>query len=310
MKFILVANDKVKKLVDEFLLYLASEKRCSKNTIISYQTDIYYFFKFLYEYRQEKVHIDMLENLDVRDFRSFLANRNNQEFANVSNARAVSVLRSFFSYLNKNGKILNSKIKNVKIPKIPKPIPKSVDEIDIKRIMELLKNFNKENWYYLRDLALLTLIYGCGLRITESLLITKNHLKNNEDFITIAGKGNKERIVPILPIVRERINDYLKSCPYDMSSSDPIFLGARGRTYHPVLFQALIRKIRKYLQLPDSVTPHAFRHSFATHLLEGGGDLRSIQELLGHSSLSTTQRYTKVDKRRLLDVYAKIHPRS
>jgi len=308
MKFDLICKNEVKNLTDEFLLYLASEKRSSKNTIISYRTDIFYFFKFLHEYFEEEVHIKMLEKLDVRDFRSFLAKRSNQELSNVSTARALSVLRSFFSYLNKNKKVLNNKIFDVKIPKIKKPIPKSVDEIDINKIMELLKEFNKENWCYLRDLALLTLIYGCGLRIAESLAITKNHLKNG-DSLVILGKGNKERMLPILPIVRKRIEDYLKECPYGMAPSDPIFLGSRGGVYHPTLFQALIRKIRKYLQLPDSVTPHAFRHSFATHLLENGVDLRSIQELLGHASLSTTQRYTKVDKKRLLDVYSNLHPR-
>jgi integrase/recombinase XerC len=173
--------------------------------------------------------------------------------------------------------------------------------------MELLKGFNKEHWCYLRDLALLTLIYGCGLRISEALAVTKDDL--HDDYLKVLGKGSKERILPMLKIVKERIDDYLKNCPYGFASSNPIFLGARGGNYHPTLFQALIRRIRKSLQLPDSVTPHAFRHSFATHLLESGGDLRSIQELLGHSSLSTTQRYTKVDKKRLLDVYANLHPR-
>jgi integrase/recombinase XerC len=308
MKLGLFCDVDVKELVDEFLLYLASEKRSSKNTIISYRTDLNYFFKFLHGYFGENITFKIVEKLEVQDFRSFLASRNGDKFTNVSNARAVSVLRSFFSYLNKNKKVLNNQIFNVKIPKIPKPIPKSVDEIDIGKIMGLLKEFNKENWCYLRDLALLTLIYGCGLRITESLAVTKSDLKS-EEFLSVTGKGNKDRLVPILPIVKERISDYLESCPYGMSDSDVIFRGSRGGPYHPTLFQQLIRKIRKYLQLPDSVTPHAFRHSFATHLLESGGDLRSIQELLGHSSLSTTQRYTKVDKRRLLDVYAKTHPR-
>ena len=325
MEFNLITQNEVKNLVDDFLLYLASEKRSSKNTIISYKTDIYYFFKFLNSYREEKISIKILEDLKLMDFRAFLANRINEEFTNNSNARAISVLRSFFSYLNKNKKITNSSIRNVKIPKIPKPIPKSVDEIDINKIMELLKSFNKENWCYLRDLALLTLIYGCGLRIREAILITKNHLEFDSsfaktqaliaakdgkgDFLKILGKGNKEREIPLLPIVKSRINNYLLACPYGMPTSEPIFLGVRGKPYHPTLFQSLIRRIRKALQLPDFITPHAFRHSFATHLLENGGDLRSIQELLGHSSLSATQRYTKVDKNRLLEVYNKTHPR-
>ena len=160
MKFDLFINRDVKNLIDDFLLYLASEKRSSKNTIISYKTDIYYFLKFLHGYLEQEISIQILENLTVRDFRSFLANRINEDFQNVSNARAISVWRSFFNYLNKYKKISNSAIKNVKIPKISKPIPKSVDEIDIKKIMKLLQDFNKENWCYLRDFALLTLIYG------------------------------------------------------------------------------------------------------------------------------------------------------
>lgn len=308
MKFGLVADSKVQNLVDEFLLYLASEKRASNHTIIAYRADIYYFFKFLQGYFEQNISEEILENLTIRDFRSFLANRNNQEFNSTSNARSLSVLRSFFKYLNKNKKILNHQIRNVKTPKIGKVIPKSVDEIDINKIMELLRNFNKENWCYLRDLALLTLIYGCGLRISEALGISKNHLKN-EDFLIILGKGNKERMVPILPVVRVRIEKYLENCPYQVTSGQSIFLGSRGSSYNPSLFQRLVRKIRRYLQLSDYVTPHAFRHSFATHLLEAGGDLRSIQELLGHVSLSTTQRYTKVDKTRLLEVYNKLHPR-
>lgn len=308
MDFNFVAHNEVKNLVDDFLLYLGVEKRASKHTIISYKTDIFSFFKFLNVYREEKVSIKTLEDLALIDFRAFLANRINDEFLNVSNARAISTLRSFFRYLNRNKKIENTTIRNVKIPKIPKAIPKSVDEIDINKIMELLKNFNKQNWCYLRDLALLTLIYGCGLRISEALSITKTHLKNHE-FLVISGKGNKERMIPVLPIIQTRINDYLTACPHGMPPEEPIFLGSRGKPYHPSLFQALIRRIRKALNLPDFVTPHAFRHSFATHLLEHGGDLRSIQELLGHASLSTTQRYTKVDKTRLLEVYNKIHPR-
>lgn len=307
-KLDLFTNTEVKNLTNDFLLYLASEKRSSKNTIISYKTDISSFFKFLFGYFEQKVDVKMLENLEIRDFRSFLANRVNEEFENISNARAISVLRSFFDYLNKNHKISNNAVRKVKIPKIPKPIPKAVDEIDIEKIMDLLKDFNKENWCYLRDFALLTLIYGCGLRIMEALSITKNDL-GEKDFIRTSGKGDKERIVPILPIIKDRIEDYLTSCPYGLAPDEAIFRGSRGGPYHPTLFQTLIRRIRKALHLPDYITPHAFRHSFATHLLENGGDLRSIQELLGHSSLSTTQRYTKVDKKRLLEVYSNLHPR-
>lgn len=309
MDFILFVNDEVRDLVDKFLLHLTNQKRFSKHTIIAYRSDLYYFFNFLHQYQETKSDIQTLKSLEVRQFRSFLANRSNKEFNNSSNARALSVLRSFFSYLRKNHNIVNIEILRVKTPKLAKALPKSVDQIDIFKVMDLLKNFNKENWCYLRDLALLTLIYGCGVRISEALSVSKDSL-NHGDFLLILGKGNKQRMLPILPIVRSRIEDYLQNCPYLIANDQPIFLGLRGKSYNVSMFQQLICKIRKYLQLPDYVTPHAFRHSFATHLLEAGGDLRSIQELLGHSSLSTTQRYTKVDKKRLLEVYNNINLRN
>jgi integrase/recombinase XerC len=306
----LVTQDsEVTNIINDFLLYLASEKRYSKNTIISYKTDLSSFTKFLSSYHEKITDLSAFDNLTVQDIRAFLANRNLKDLSNRSNARAVSVLRSFFKYLNNNDKTKNNIVKNIKSPKIIKSLPKSVDAIDIEKIMKLLKNFNKYNWCYKRDLALLTLIYGCGLRISESLSITKTNLQN-KDFLIITGKGSKERMIPILKIVKKRINDYLNECPYGIAPNETIFLGVRGGKYHPTLFQELIRKIRKSLNLPENITPHAFRHSFATHLLENGADLRSIQELLGHSSLSTTQIYTKVDKKRLLDIYSQKHIRN
>ncbi|MDA0901889.1 MAG: tyrosine recombinase XerC [Proteobacteria bacterium] len=305
-----VIDEKLRKLVDDFLNYLTIQRRASEHTINSYRIDLAYFFSFLKDYLAiELVGIDDLESLEIQDFRKWLLMRNKKQFFNSSTARSLSCLRSFFAFANKNKSLLNSKIENVKTPKIAKIIPKAVDEIDIDSIMEMVESFSKEEWCLKRDMALLTLIYGCGLRISEALSITKNDLVNR-DVLVITGKGNKQRMVPMLDIVRRRIDEYLAICPYNISRDQVIFLGVRGGAYSPTLFQKLISDIRKYLQLSDSVTPHAFRHSFATHLLEGGGDLRTIQELLGHASLSTTQRYTKIDKKRLLDVYSKAHPRS
>jgi len=304
----IVVTNSVNKLINNFLLFLSSEKRYSKNTIISYQSDLKNFFLFLRSHFSKKIDICDLEKLQNQDFRSFLANQHDSNIANISNARAVSVLRSFFRYLNNSKKVLNSQIYNIKIPKIPKSLPKAIEEVDIDKIMELIKDFNQYEWCYHRDLALVTLIYGTGLRLSEALSISKSDI-HNEEFILIKGKGGKERMVPILPIVLKRIDKYLKICPYGISQYDPIFLGVRGGPYNPALFQKLIRRIRKSLKLPDYITPHAFRHSFATHLLQEGGDLRSIQELLGHASLSTTQRYTAVNKNRILDIYSKINPR-
>lgn len=306
-KFIMQINTfsdhEVQKIVDDFLKYLSSEKRCSSHTIISYQTDIFYFFEFIRN--NQIITKAFLENLTLQDFRSWLLHRSQNNFSNSSTARAISCLRSFFKFLNQNKIISNSAIENLKTPKLSKPIPKAVDKIDIDSITELLKEFSKEEWLYKRDLALLTLIYGTGFRISEALSITPDHLNSNGVLI-VTGKGDKQRMVPMLPIVEKRINEYLSVLPYKLKGNEPIFKGLRGKTYQPALFEKLIQKIREFLNLPDTITPHAFRHSFATHLLENGGDLRTIQELLGHSSLSTTQRYTKIDKNRLLEVYNKV----
>jgi integrase/recombinase XerC len=302
-------STEIEGFINDFLSFMESGKRASAHTISSYKIDIFYFFSFLKNHLNKKVEVSDLERLNVRDFRAWLLLRNQGEFEATSTARALSCLRSFFAFLNKNKKLTNLEIKNIGTPKIGKSIPKAVDEIDIKSILNCVGEFSKQDWCKKRDTALLILIYGCGLRISEALSITKNDLGNN-DILVITGKGNKQRMVPILPVVRLNIDQYLAACPHKISSDRPIFLGFRGGDYSPVLFERLISNIRKYLQLPKTITPHAFRHSFATHLLEAGGDLRTIQELLGHSSLSTTQRYTKIDKKRLLDVYANAHPRN
>jgi integrase/recombinase XerC len=338
----IITDEKVKDLVDDFLVYLASEKRCSDHTIVSYHTDLFYFFSFLknsglprhavgaprndgIESLDQKLQTSSLrgaagdaaiqkgklvtkstlENLTIQDFRSWLVFRNEQKFSHPSTARAISCLRSFFRFQNRHKNISNKEIENLKSPKLGKPIPKAVDKVDIDSVMGLIDEFSKGDWLQKRDVALLTLIYGSGLRISEALSLTKNHLNNN-GVVIITGKGNKQRMVPILPIVQKRINEYLSALPHKINNNEPIFLGLRGKKYQPAMFEKLIQKIREYLNLPDTITPHAFRHSFATHLLEAGGDLRTIQELLGHSSLSTTQRYTKIDKKRLLEVYNKV----
>jgi integrase/recombinase XerC len=305
---ILVADEEVKNLVDDFLVYLASEKRAADHTLVAYHIDLCYFFTFLHHHLNGEVTLVKLEKLTVQDFRSWLVLRNNEEFSATSTVRALSCLRSFFAFANRSKKIINDQIKNIKTPKTPKSILRSVDQIDIKSIMNLVKEFNKEDWCAKRDMALLTLIYGCGLRISEAMSLTKSDLVNSDTLI-ITGKGQKQRMVPMLAIVKKRIEEYLSDCPYKIPTDVPIFLGSRGKKYSPTLFQKLISNIRKALGLPETITPHAFRHSFATHLLEAGGDLRTIQELLGHASLSTTQRYTKIDKHRLLDVYKQNHPR-
>jgi len=319
-------SSEVKNLLKKFFTFLEVEKKYSSHTLISYRTDLFYFCDFLFHSKEKIVDKNMLQNLNLHDFRRWLSARLANHI-NASNARGLSSLRSFFRFLSKNNLLQNADIEKIKTPKIAKAVPKAVDGVDINKIMmaicfddEKTKNVNRDNilleshkkpkeeWQIKRDLALLTLIYGCGLRISEALSITPKSLGNN-DFLIINGKGNKQRMVPLLPIVRKRINDYLAKCPFKPLQEESLFFGARGKPYLARLFSRLLQNIRRNLNLAETITPHAFRHSFATHLLSAGGDLRTIQELLGHESLSTTQRYTKVDKDRLLGAYAKFHPR-
>lgn len=293
--------------VEKFLRFLKVDKRYSLHTVNSYRIDIFYFLDFLFKFRQQIISKNSLESLTVHDFRRWLGERL-EDHINSSNARAISSLRSFFKFCNQNHLISNDQIKKIRTPKVAKPIPKAVEKIDIDKILAEIVKVRKDQWQAQRDLALLTLIYGCGLRISEALSVTKKSLQNNQTLI-VSGKGKKQRMVPLLPIINQRISDYLKLCPFEITFEQPIFLTPKGKTLSRRDFSGLVQIIRTNLNLAETITPHAFRHSFATHLLEAGGDLRVIQELLGHENLSTTQRYTKIDKRHLLEVFAKVSKR-
>jgi integrase/recombinase XerC len=294
-------------LVEKFLRFLEVEKKYSMHTISAYRTDIFYFFDFLFRVKAKTLDKNDLENLTIHDFRKWLSERL-PNHVNASNARALASLRSMLRFFNQNGLIFNQEISKIKTPKIPKPVPKSVDQIDIEKIFAEILKMRKTIWQAKRDIALLTLIYGCGLRISEALAVNQKSLENSQTLI-VTGKGKKQRMVPLLAIVKKRIEEYLAIVPFKINLDQPIFLTPKGQPYRRVDFATFIQKIRRNLNLAETITPHAFRHSFATHLLEAGGDLRTIQELLGHESLSTTQRYTKIDKVRLLSVYEKFSKR-
>lgn len=301
------ANQEVKPLIRKFLRFLEVERRYSAHTVSSYRIDIFYFVDFLFRSKGKIIEKCDLENLTVHDFRKWLSERTS-DHVNSSNARGLASLRSMFHFFNQNNLLVNREISKIKTPKISKAIPKAVDVVDIERMFTEIAATQKIEWKLKRDLALLTLIYGCGLRISEALSVTKKSLENDQTLI-VTGKGKKQRMLPMPLIVSRRITEYLALCPFEIKFDEPIFLGSKGKVYTPRDFSGLIAKVRRNLNLPDTVTPHAFRHSFATHLLEAGGDLRSIQELLGHEDLSTTQRYTKVDTVRLLSVYEKFSKR-
>lgn len=292
------------RMIEKFFIYLEVQKKYSVHTVTSYQNDIFYFITFIFKLKGQKVNKNILQNLTVNDFRAYLAEKFDAGHSNASNARSLSAVRSFFKFLDRNKIVENPEIGRVKTPKIGKPIPKSIDEVDIDKIIAAIGDLQKNEWENKRDLALVTLIYGCGLRISEALSLTRTDLLSSDSLI-LQGKGCKQRMVPVLPIIKTRVQEYLDLCPYDIEAKKPIFRGSKGGFYHGRSFRKLLMDLRRKLNLSETITPHAFRHSFATHLLESGGDLRVIQELLGHSSLSTTQRYTKVDKNRLINEFKK-----
>lgn len=290
-----------------FLTHLAHNKRASTHTVISYGHDLDHFFAFLQEHMGGKISLKTLKELEARDFRAWLASRAG-DYEASSNARALSSVKSYFRYLEKQGICKNAAIFSMRSPKIKNAVPKAVSETQAKEALQTIAVM-RDDWISKRDTALMLLLYGSGLRIGEALSLTRAQAEKKE-VIIITGKGNKQRMVPLLPIVASAIDDYLSACPVLIEADAPLFIGAQGKPLNPAIFQKTVRNMRAQLGLPDSTTPHAFRHSFATHLLNAGTDLRSIQELLGHASLSTTQRYTAVDKNRLLSAYEKAHPRA
>jgi integrase/recombinase XerC len=283
-------------------------KRASEHTLVSYRHDLDHFLRFLSNHLGERLDSAQLLTLQARDFRAWMANRHS-EFEASSTARALSTIKNFFRYLEKQGEDVSSAIFHMRGPKIKKSLPRALGEEQASDAITAIATQHEEPWIAKRDLALLILIYGCGLRISEALSLRYKDIPAG-DVLSIIGKGNKQRQVPVLPAVHSALDDYVKACPYPFSPLSPLFIGLRGDSLNPAVFQRELRKLRRQLGLPESTTPHAFRHSFATHLLAGGGDLRSIQELLGHASLSTTQRYTHVDKARLMAAYKNAHPRA
>jgi len=300
----------VRHELEAWLEWLAHQKASSAHTLTAYRIDIRHFLGFLGRHGGGEVTLSMLGALSLRDFRSWLAARHDENFTATSTARALSVMRNFFRYLERRGVIENPAAQHVRTPKLPKSLPKALSEDQAMASLGQVGADHTQEWVQLRDVALLTLIYGCGLRISEALGLTPSDLPEAAASVTLTGKGNKQRMVPLLPQVHEAIAAYKNACPYPLAAKEPLFKGARGGALQPAIFQKQIRYLRASLGLPDSATPHAFRHSFATHLLAGGGDLRTIQELLGHADLSTTQRYTKVDHEQLLSAYQKAHPRA
>lgn len=289
--------------------WLRFEKRASERTVESYHFDLCNLFRFLNSHRGKQINLGMLSTLTLTDFRSWLAQNAAEDRQASSRARAVAGVRNFFRWLDRSGQLHNGAIELLKLPKTARRLPRPATEIQAQDILTLSKNVPEENWVGARDEALFTLLYGAGLRIGEALSLTLGDFAQG-DRIGVTGKGNKERNVPLIPIIREAVERYMDICPYVRKAEDFLFIGVRGEKLNPAVAQRHLRQLRRQLNLPDSITPHALRHSFATHLLASGADLRSLQELLGHSSLSTTQLYTQVDAQQLQKVYKAAHPRA
>ncbi|HEY6983748.1 tyrosine recombinase XerC [Reyranella sp.] len=301
---------------EAWLDWLKSERRLAAHTLVAYEHDVAHFLGFMSGYLGEPPTLASLAELKPAEFRAWLAERTRQGLARSSTARALSSVRSFFRFLDKNRLAHNASIGVLQTPRLPHSVPKALSEADMDELLETGSEQEREPWIDKRDTAVLLVLYGAGLRIGEALGLTKamveSLLKSRLDTLAVTGKGRKTRIVPLLPQTLEALAAYRDACPYlsALDGSHAFFLGARGGPLDPAIVQKRVREIRRQLGLPDSVTPHALRHSFATHLLGAGGDLRTIQELLGHASLSTTQRYTDVDTARLNAVYRAAHPRA
>jgi len=304
-----IAEPALISTIDDWRRWMGVERNCSDHTLDGYSRDLAAFLTYLSEHLGYAPGLNDLQNLAAGDFRGYLAKRHNDGLSRPSTARAVSTLRNFFRYLERNDLAHNAAIKAIKTPKLPKAVPKPLSAVEAKEAMATFGEMQDTPWLADRDIALMTLLYGCGLRISEALNLNVGEI-GEADALVITGKGNKQRIVPLLPVVKEAIALYQQTCPFGLRKGDPLFVGARGKRLNPGVVQRQMRKVRALLGLPETATPHALRHSFATHLLAGGGDLRTIQELLGHSSLSTTQRYTEVDTARLMEVYRDAHPRA
>jgi integrase/recombinase XerC len=303
----------VREAVEDWLAYLAVERQLAANTASAYERDISQFLAFLAGHLNRLPDMKQLLALQARDVRAFLAARRSEGVGSRSLARTLSALRMFYRFLERRDYGKNDAIRAVSLPKLPHSVPKPLTAPKATALVggADIASPDAPEWILARDTAVLALLYGSGLRISEALSLKRRDAPiKGRDMLRVTGKGNKTRVVPVLPIVRAAVEHYLKLCPLALGSDDPLFVGARGKQLSPRIIQLRIARARAALGLPETATPHALRHSFATHLLGAGADLRAIQELLGHASLSTTQGYTEVDRAHLLTAYDKAHPRA
>lgn len=309
--FLVSARPDLARMRQNWMTALASERRLAPLTLEAYERDTRQWLRFLTGHLGAPPGLDDISNLRPADLRAFLAHRRNNGAGARSLGRGLAGIRSFLRFLEKRGMANAAGAAALRAPRQPKSLPRPLTAADARKVVSPAAQLSEECWIAARNTAVLTLLYGCGLRISEALGLAGDELVSaDQSVLRVTGKGGKERLVPVLRIALDAVANYRRRCPYDLCAGKPLFRGQRGGALQPAIVQREMRKLRSALNLPDDATPHALRHSFATHLLGRGGDLRMIQELLGHASLSTTQIYTGVDTDRLLDVYDSAHPRA
>jgi integrase/recombinase XerC len=289
--------------------WLKVEKNVSPHTLRAYIGDITQFIDFLCQHHGGAPALKDLSDASLRDFRSWMSRRMMDGASAASRARGLSGVKNLFKWMDREGILHNAALAAVRTPKQPHRLPRPLFEKQAFQVLDSTDLEASEPWVARRDQALLTLLYGCGLRINEALALNLKDLPR-DGFLRVMGKGRKERQVPVLRIVEDEIAAYRRLCPYPEAPERPLFLGTRGKRLRQQIAQKAMREMRNVLGLPATATPHALRHSFATHLLQNGANLREIQELLGHVSLSTTQRYTEINAKELLNIYNNAHPRA
>lgn len=298
-------------VIMDFLEYLTDTKNYSAHTVTAYESDIRDFISFYERFTGSTLFVRDMSNIDTMCFRSYLADAQRRGLSAKTVGRSLSSLRSFFKFLTKKYNVQNEAIGLISSPKTPRKISKAIDTIDVENMRGAIREIDaNEPWISARDWALVVLLFCCGLRISEALSLRNCDVASHPDVLRIMGKGSKERLVPVLPIVWDAIDKYVSLRPFGNDKNDELFRSIRGLPMSPRMAQKVIEHLRHYLQLPDYVTPHALRHTFATALLADGADIRSLQELLGHSSLSTTQLYTKVNMAEITNAYENAHPRA
>ncbi|MEM1073917.1 MAG: tyrosine recombinase XerC [Pseudomonadota bacterium] len=295
--------------LQRWLQHMRAIKGAAPNTLTAYQGDVVEFLSFMTAHKAEPQGLRALTRISVTDMRAWMAQIRSTGVSARSLARKLSAVKAFYAWLAEREGFEPTAVLSTRAPKFQKKLPRPLAEDAARDLIDAIEFQSDVPWVAARDVAVVTLLWGCGLRISEALGLTGADVPLQAT-LRIHGKGGKERLVPVLPASRQAVDSYMEICPFSPAADAPLFRGVRGGALSPAAIQKVMARARMQLGLPASATPHAMRHSFATHLLNAGGDLRAIQELLGHASLSTTQAYTAVDTARLMEVYERTHPKA